>query len=273
MLPESSFLTLCIAPSDAKQDIKVVLLDVEGTTTSISFVADVMFPYARREVGKFLETTFDSDDTQADIELLRKLAQEDLAAGKTDVVQIPAAGSPKAEVVEAALKNVFAQMDTDRKTTALKQLQGHVWKHGFVSGEMQGDIYADALEAFNKWKPTTPIFIYSSGSIAAQKLLFGYNKNGDLSVYLKGHFDTTIGSKLEKESYNNIFNEIIKQYPGVEKKQVLFGTDNIKEAIAADEAGMSTFLSVRVDTAPLPENHPFHAVTTFADVWKWYSFE
>lgn len=273
IIPESSFLTFLVAPSGDKQAIKVVLLDVEGTTTSISFVADVMFPYARREVAKFLDSTFDSAETQADIEALRKLAQEDLAAGQTETVQIPAAGSPKAEVVEAAIKNVFAQMDKDRKSTALKQLQGHIWHHGFVSGEMQGDIYDDALEAFKKWKPTTPIFIYSSGSIAAQKLLFGYNKHGNLGEYLKGHFDTTIGSKLEKQSYNNIYDEIIKQYPGVEKKQILFGTDNIKEAIAADEAGFSTFLSIRSDTAPLPENHPFHAVTSFADVWQWYSFE
>lgn len=270
---KSSLLTFFVAPLDSKQAIKVVLLDVEGTTTSISFVADIMFPYARREVASFLDTTFDNADTQADIEALRKLAQEDLAAGQTETVQIPAVGSPKAEIVAAALANVLAQMNNDRKSTALKQLQGHIWHHGFVSGEMQGDIYDDALEAFNKWKPTTPIFIYSSGSIAAQKLLFGYNKHGNLGEYLKGHFDTTIGSKLEKESYNNIFNEILKQYPGVDKKQVLFGTDNIKEAIAADEAGFSTFLSVRADTLPLPENHPFHAVTTFADVWKWYSFE
>ena len=262
--------------STDKKLIKVVLLDIEGTTTSISFVSDVLFPYARRELASFLEKTFENEETQADIEELRKLAKEDLAEGKSETVQIPAVGSEKSEIVAATIKNVLAQMDTDRKTTALKQLQGHIWRHGFESKELQGDLYDDVMVAFNKWRPSIPIFIYSSGSIAAQKLLFGYNKHGNLREYLVDHFDTTIGSKLEKQSYLNIFDAITKS--GVVKGEfttgdILFATDNIKEAIAADEAGVSTVLSVRADTAPLPAEHPFFAVTTFADIWNRYRFE
>jgi 2,3-diketo-5-methylthio-1-phosphopentane phosphatase len=260
--------------SGDKQTIKVVLLDIEGTTTSISFVADVLFPYARRELVSFLERTFDSAETQADIEELRKLAKIDLSSGNTEIVQIPEAGAEKSVVLDSAIKNVLAQMNSDRKTTALKQLQGHIWRHGFESGELQGDLYDDVLEAFKNWKGSIPIFIYSSGSIAAQKLLFGYNKHGNLSNYLIDHFDTTIGSKLEAESYNRIFDAIIKSgvVANLTKKEVLFATDNIKEAIAADEAGISTVVSIRPDTAPLPAEHKFHTSTSFADFWKYYNF-
>jgi 2,3-diketo-5-methylthio-1-phosphopentane phosphatase len=260
--------------SGEKQSIKVVLLDIEGTTTSISFVSDVLFPYARRELSSFLDRNFDSSETQADIEELRKLAKADLASGNQEIVQIPEAGGDKSVILEAAIKNVLAQMNTDRKTTALKQLQGHIWRHGFESGELQGDVYDDVMDAFKKWKGSVPIFIYSSGSIAAQKLLFGYNKFGNLSEYLVDHFDTTIGSKLEAESYNKIFDAIVKSnvVPNLTKKEVLFGTDNIKEAIAADEAGLSTIVSIRPDTLPLPADHKFHTSNSFADFWKYYQF-
>lgn len=257
------------------QSIKVVLLDIEGTTTSISFVSDVLFPYVRRELVNFLDRHFDSAETQADIEALRELAKSDLASGMTTTPQIPDTGSDKSAIKEAVSKNVFAQMDMDRKSTALKQLQGHIWRHGFESKELEGDLYDDAMEAFTFWKSQgIPIFIYSSGSIAAQKLLFGYNKHGDLSPYLVDHFDTTIGSKVEEESYHKIFDAILKSNvaQNLEKKEVLFGTDNIKEAIAADKAGLSTFLSIRPGTAALPDTHPFHAVTTFADIRKYYKF-
>jgi len=258
------------------QSIKVVLLDIEGTTTSISFVSEVLFPYVRHELSNFLDRHFDSDETQADIEALRQLSKSDLSAGVDSAVQIPEAGSDKSAIKDAVCKNVFAQMDVDRKSTALKQLQGHIWRHGFESKELQGDLYDDAMEAFKFWKSHhIPIYIYSSGSIAAQKLLFGYNKNGDLSSFLVDHFDTTIGSKVEEESYHKIFDQILKSnlVPNLTKKEVLFGTDNIKEAIAADKAGLSTILSVRPGTAPLPADHPFHAVTTFADFSKYFNFQ
>lgn len=257
-----------------KQAIKVVLLDIEGTTTSISFVSEVLFPYARRELSSFLERTYDSNETQADIEELRKLAKSDLSSGNQEIIQIPDAGAEKSVILEATIKNVLAQMDTDRKSTALKQLQGHIWRHGFESGELQGDIYDDVMVAFKKWKGSIPIFIYSSGSIAAQKLLFGYNKHGNLSEYLVDHFDTTIGSKLESESYDRIFDAIVKSnvVPNLTKKEVLFGTDNIKEAIAADIAGLSTIVSIRPDTAPLPADHKFHTSNSFDDFWKFYQF-
>lgn len=257
------------------QSIKVVLLDIEGTTTSISFVSDVLFPYVRRELATFLDRHFDSDETQADIDALRTLAKADVEAGVVNSVLIPESGAEKDAIKTAVCKNVFAQMDIDRKSTALKQLQGHIWRHGFESKELEGDLYDDVMEAFKFWKTQgIPIFIYSSGSIAAQKLLFGYNKHGDLSSYLIDHFDTTIGSKIEEDSYLKIFEAIVKSkaVQNIEKRDVLFGTDNIKEAIAADKAGLSTFLSIRPDTVPLPDNHHFHAVTTFSDLHKFYKF-
>lgn len=136
--------------------VSVVILDIEGTTTPISFVADVLFPYVRKTLKEHLENNWEKDELKADIDALRyschcsnlcsdslilccrKLAEEDAQAGR-EVPQIPPETAPKEEIISAVVANVFKQMDEDRKTTALKQLQGHIWDAGYASGELKGE--------------------------------------------------------------------------------------------------------------------------------------
>jgi len=256
--------------------IRVVLLDIEGTTSSISFVSDVLFPYVRRELRSYLDANWDNEQLIQDIELLRKLAHEDEDMGIKNAIQIPEDnGTNKHEIIEAIALNVGKQMDMDRKTTALKQLQGHIWLSGYKQGVLQGHVYEDSYEAFQKWKnQDLPIFIYSSGSIAAQKLLFGYSEKGDLLPYFRGHFDTTIGVKLQSTSYLKIFEAIKAQLELNDLKigQVLFVTDNFEEAKSASQVHMSTVVSIRPGTRALPDGHKFKTITTFDSLFEMFEF-
>lgn len=233
------------------------LLDIEGTTTSIAFVYDTLFPYARAKVGAFLSARWDDPAVQEDVEALRSLAAEDAAAGR----EVPAIAPPDADVdtqIASATANVLAQMDTDRKTTALKSLQGKIWKDGYATGELRGHVFDDVAPALARWKDAGErIYIYSSGSVAAQKLLFGTSEAGDLMPWLDGYFDTTTGPKKEAASYAAIAEAV-----GDAPADVVFVTDNLNEAKAAHAAGMQVRLSVRPGNPPV-EAHPFTEITSF----------
>ncbi|KDP45890.1 hypothetical protein JCGZ_15334 [Jatropha curcas] len=130
---------------------RCIVLDIEGTTTPISFVADVLFPYARDNVGRHLTTTYETVETQDDIKLLRSQVEEDLAQGVNGSVPIPPDDAGKEEVVAALVANVEAMIRADRKITALKQLQGHIWRTGFENNELEGVVFDDVPEALEKW--------------------------------------------------------------------------------------------------------------------------
>jgi enolase-phosphatase E1 len=235
--------------------IGAVVLDIEGTTTSISFVADVMFPYVRRNLQTYLDQHWDEAQLQADVKLLRELSQEDAKNGVAGVPVIPEEGD-KATVLGKVVENVTWQMDQDRKSTALKALQGHMWESGFASGELIGDVYEDVIPFLKRLDELMiPTYIYSSGSVHAQKLLFGHTAAGDLLHFFKGHFDTTIGLKVESPSYDNITKAI-----GVAPEHTLFATDNILEAYAAEKAGWHAALADRPGNKALPEGHHFPVV-------------
>ena len=240
---------------------RAILLDIEGTTTSIRFVYDTLFPFARHHVGTFLEGAWGDAAVQSDVDALREQAGQDLADGVTDAPQIPADGSP--EVVRAAtLANVLWQMNSDRKTTGLKGLQGKIWRHGYTSGELLGHIYDDVEPALLAWRDArTPVSIYSSGSVAAQKLLFRHSERGDLTPLLASYFDTTTGPKKVASSYTAIA-EALQCDVG----EVLFVTDSLDEAVAAHEAGVRAILSIRPGNAPLAE-HAFQAITSFDELF------
>jgi 2,3-diketo-5-methylthio-1-phosphopentane phosphatase len=251
--------------------IQAVVLDIEGTTTPITFVHDVLFPYIKNQLKQHLTSTFDEQQTQSDIKALANQAQQDLADnGQYSPAPQINVNSSKDVVIQQVVNNVEYNMNVDRKMTALKQLQGHIWLSAYQSGEIKGQIYDDVLPMFEHWKTSgKDIFIYSSGSVSAQKLLFTYsdkkyNDSYDLTSYLSGHFDTQHpGSKLEAESYRIIANDINK-----EPSQILFVTDNVNEAIAAKIVGYNVVLSVRPGTAKLPENHGFPVVTSFDQILK-----
>ncbi|XP_064969368.1 probable bifunctional methylthioribulose-1-phosphate dehydratase/enolase-phosphatase E1 1 isoform X4 [Musa acuminata AAA Group] len=240
-----------------------IVLDIEGTTTPITFVTDVLFPYARDNVRKHLMSTYDSEETKEDIKLLRAQVEDDLKEGILGSVPVPSDDAGKDEVIDSLVTNVEAMIRADRKITSLKQLQGHIWRTGFENKELQGVVYEDVPEALLKWHANgIKVYIYSSGSREAQRLIFGNTSYGDLRKYLCGFFDTTVGNKRESRSYFEISVSV-----GVdEPSQVLFVTDVYAEAVAAKAAGLQVLISVRPGNAPLPENHGFKTIKSFADI-------
>ncbi|GJN37770.1 hypothetical protein PR202_gb26758 [Eleusine coracana subsp. coracana] len=250
--------------------MQCVVLDIEGTTSPISFVTDVLFPYARDNARKHLHATYDTDETDDDIALLRAQVEQDLAEGVAGAVPVPPDEAGKDRVIDALVANVEAMIKADRKVTSLKQLQGHIWRTGFEGQEIKGVVFEDVPLALEKWHASgIKAYIYSSGSREAQRLIFGNTTYGDLRKYLCGFFDTTVGTKREPRSYYEIWQSV-----GVDRpSQILFLTDVYQEATAAKAAvfnslftGLEVLISIRPGNAPLPENHGFQTITSFAEV-------
>jgi len=245
-----------------------VVLDIEGTTTPISFVADELFRYIRRELPKYLQENWGAEQLTDDITQLRTLASDDKKDNVEGLVDILDETNSKEDVITSVIKNVNWQMDKDRKSTALKNLQGHMWKAGYSRGELKAALFDDVPEAFKRWATANiPIYIYSSGSIEAQKLLFGHTNAGDLLPFISGHFDTTTGPKVEAPSYTKIVESI-----GVPHRNVLFVTDAYLEAVAANKAGLGVVLTDRPGNKPLPEDNQFTVVKSFSNLFSLYEF-
>jgi enolase-phosphatase E1 len=209
--------------------IKYILTDIEGTTTSVSFVYDVLFPYFRKNISK--------------IENLIHLPEVSNAISETHLLAREIDGKDlknTAEIIEHLLKWSLE----DRKITPLKTLQGILWNEAYKSGEIKGHIYEDVLTAFQNWKKEgLSIGIFSSGSIQAQKLIFAYSDHGDLSVYLSNYFDTTTGTKRESSTYFKISKEL-----NLKPENILFLSDIVEELYAADEIGYETIQLLRDGT-------------------------
>ncbi|CAG9789279.1 unnamed protein product [Diatraea saccharalis] len=236
---------------------KILLLDIEGTTTSISFVKDKLFPYAEENVKQFLDSQWESDDVKEAVTALRKLALEDKEKNVNGVVAIPGEDASKEDQIEGLVNNMKWQMSSDRKAGPLKLLQGLIWKKGYDAGDIKGHVYDDVLPALEQWRSSEDrkIYIYSSGSVEAQKLLFGQSLAGDLLPHIAGHFDTAVGAKQEAASYAKIVEQI-----GCQPDEILFLTDIVKEAEAASESGLHAALVSREGNAPLPEQVSFPVV-------------
>ena len=233
-------------------DVRVILLDVEGTTTPVRFVTDVLFPYARRQVAEFLERRGDEADVQGDLRRIREERDGDVQRGEAP----PAWAGDR----PSAVAYVHWLMDRDRKSTGLKTLQGRIWEEGFRRGALAGDVYADVPPAFERWRRQgREIAIFSSGSVLAQRLLFSSTPLGDLTPHLAGFFDTTSGPKREEQSYRRIAEAL-----GRAPHEVLFVSDTEAELDAALAAGMVTALCRRDEAAPPASTHP--VVETLAAV-------
>uniref|UniRef100_A0A2N9F6E4 Enolase-phosphatase E1 n=1 Tax=Fagus sylvatica TaxID=28930 RepID=A0A2N9F6E4_FAGSY len=255
------------AGADSNHEIeplrRCIVLDIEGTTTPISFVTEVLFPYARENVGRHLSATYNTEDTQDDIKLLRSQVEDDLKQGVVGAVPIPSDDAGKEDVIAALVANVEAMIRADRKITALKQLQGHIWRTGYENDELEGVVFEDVPEALEKWHAFgIKVYIYSSGSRLAQRLIFGNTNYGDLRKYLSGFFDTTVGNKKEAQSYFEISESV-----GVDKpSEILFVTDVYQEAVAAKVAGLEVIISIRPGNGPLPDNHGFKTIKSFSEI-------
>jgi enolase-phosphatase E1 len=198
--------------------ITTILTDIEGTTSSISFVKDVLFPYARERLPAFVVTHADDPDVQ---HWLHEAAKE---AGLVSTGQ--------QELIDLLLEWI----DADRKSTALKALQGMIWKDGYASGEYRAHVYPEVAARLRAWHAAGKrLYVYSSGSVPAQKLFFAHSEAGDLGPLLSGYFDTETGPKREAESYRRIATSI-----GVPAGEILFLSDIVEELDAAAAAGLRT---------------------------------
>ncbi len=207
----------------------IILTDIEGTTSSISFVRDVLFPYARRALPLFVKRHHNNPEVRRWL---------DAAA-----IDIGGVGS------DDCIVDVLQQwIDEDRKHTALKALQGLIWSDGYAGGNYRAHIYPDAAAALSAWHADGHVLhVYSSGSVAAQRLFFGHSEAGDLLPLFSGFFDTEVGGKRDSESYRRIATEL-----GVTPAEVLFLSDVVEELDAAREAGMRTVLVDRREDYPTP---------------------
>lgn len=235
---------------------RAILLDIEGTTTPIAFVHDVLFSYARDHVREFLDSNFDVDEVRADIALLRDEHAIEVSKGE----QPPAFDETRAESIAAYVAWLIAR---DRKSTGLKSLQGKIWRQGYRDGTLKSQVYADVAPAMERWRARgLNVSIFSSGSVLAQKLLFAHTDAGDLTPFIDSYFDTNVGKKNEAESYRRIAETM-----SVNTDEVTFVSDVIAELAAASEAGMSVLLSVRPGNAP-QENAEgrFRVVNSFEEI-------
>ena len=242
---------------DAAQ-IRAILLDIEGTTTPVSFVYEVLFPYARQHLREFLQGHSENAEVNSLISALERQRASDLQNG----LEPPGwFDNSKKELVESAASYAAWLMDRDSKCTPLKSLQGRIWQEGYQTGRLRGQVFADVPPAFERWRrQDRRLFIYSSGSVLAQKLLFQSTEFGDLTLKLDGFFDTEIGNKTDAQSYTRIAASI-----GSEPSQILFISDAVKELQAAHSVGVNSILCVRESQETSAADVP--AVHTFDDIF------
>ncbi len=227
--------------SQAAADVQAIVTDIEGTTTSISFVHDVLFPYARQNMQQFV---------------LQNQANPIVAQALSDVRTLM--NNPQADIY-AVIATLDGWMDADKKITPLKTLQGLLWEDGYVQGAFQGHVYDDAYVQLQNWYSSNlPLYVYSSGSVYAQKLLFSHSTFGDMTPLFAGNFDTRVGSKREAASYQAIAQQI-----GLPAQSILFLSDTVEELDAAAIAGMQTVL-VNRSGAPISSSYP--TVTNFYQI-------
>jgi len=239
---------------------KLYLLDVEGTTSPVSLVSEQLFPYARKHLELFLRERAEDAGVRADLALLVEESR-----GEEDEKQIlHFAQDDKSLQIDSAVAYLLWLMDRDRKSTALKSIQGKIWKSGYLAGELVGTVFPDVPAAFERWTKTpreARVAIYSSGSVEAQKLIFRYSSAGDLTPFISGYFDTRTGAKTSAESYR-----VIARACGVEAGEILFVSDLLRELDPAREAGCMTRLSVREGYAVVVDAHSHIPITSFAEV-------
>jgi enolase-phosphatase E1 len=245
-----------VTPQALEKPITALLLDIEGTTTPIDFVYNVLFPYARRRVKDYLAAHWSLPPVSTDVAGLVEENINDRTRGLD-----PPALEETPDSVSVAVY-VLWLMDQDRKTTPLKSLQGKIWDEGYRTGELRSQVFADVAPALRRWNEQGKrITIYSSGSVLAQKLLFGNTEAGDLTPLIDKYFDTNIGAKKDPESYRRIV-EALELDPSA----VLFLSDVSDELDAAATAGLRTLLCVRPGNNP-QQSAPAHAIIrTFDEV-------
>jgi len=214
--------------------IRAIITDIEGTTSSLCFVKDTLFPYARQRLGDYLRSQVNTPEIQSQLEEIRRITNQENMS------------------IEEIITQLIQWIDEDKKITPLKTIQGLIWEEGYQQGMYQGHIYPDAVEALRKWHQDNIILgVYSSGSVYAQKLLFAHTKYGDLTNLFQYYFDTNIGAKIESKSYQNI-----ATFLNISPEEILFLSDVETELNAAKQAGFQTTWLVRDGEINTTVNHP-----------------
>lgn len=212
--------------------IKAIVTDIEGTTSSLSFVKDVLFPYARERMAEFVRAHAQEPAVRRELEEVRRLSGKNL---------------DDAKIIEQLIRWI----EEDKKITPLKSLQGMIWEDGYKKGAFKGHMYEDAVRHLKEWKDAgIALYVFSSGSVQAQKLLFAHSDYGDLTPLFSGYFDTLIGNKREADAYRKIA-EAVGAPPG----DILFLSDIREELDAAKTAGMQTLWLVRNGTLDAQTRH------------------
>jgi len=246
--------------------VRHLVFDIEGTTTPITFVKDVLFPFASNNVETYLASTWASDKTKADVRALKEYADSTAADKKRTSSMVDSVDSTSPKSLAAFVQHLIAM---DLKVGALKQLQGHMWDGGYSSGQLRSIVYDDVPTFFQQVCQhnrtadgnSIQINIYSSGSREAQRLLFKHTNHGDLRECISCYFDTKCGHKRESASYADIALSLgMDDY-----SQILFVTDIYEEAVAADAAGYKVLIALRPGNAALPTNNKFTTISSFAE--------
>ncbi len=213
--------------------IRAIVTDIEGTTSSLSFVKDVLFPYARRHLAEFVRAHGADPAVRAQLAAVAE-----------------AAGRPLDD--EQAIEQLLHWIDEDRKITPLKAIQGMIWEAGYRHGDFQGHVYDDAVRRLRHWQQQgIALYVFSSGSVQAQKLLFGHSTHGDLLPLFSGYFDTTVGAKREADAYRQIAGHI-----GLAPGEILFLSDIREELDAARIAGFRCCWLIRDGDLPREASCP-----------------
>ncbi|MDX1505654.1 MAG: acireductone synthase [Spongiibacter sp.] len=225
--------------------IKAIVTDIEGTTSSIDFVHEVLFPYSTAALPDYVR---------------RHRGEKRVAALLNDVA---ARAKLSVDDTEGQIQQLLDWIAADKKITPLKSLQGLIWESGYRNGEFKAHVYADAVEQLKAWhQQGIELYVYSSGSIFAQKLFFGYSEGGDLRFLFNDYFDTTSGPKRDAASYRNIARSIDKP-----PQEILFLSDIVEELDAAQAANMHTVWVQREATGTaLVEQPPHVSVSSFNDI-------
>lgn len=214
--------------------IRIILTDIEGTTSAVSFVHEVLFPYAARHMADYLQTH----------------AEEPAVASQLN--EVASLSGRNREDLDGLILELLGWIQEDKKITPLKALQGMIWKKGFEEGAFKGHVYPDAYLQLKAWHESgIRLFIYSSGSVDAQQLMFGHSDFGDLRPLFDGYFDTRMGGKKESQSYHNIIENL-----GEDPSRILFLSDVVAELDAAKATGMQTVHLVREPGMETSADHP-----------------
>jgi enolase-phosphatase E1 len=238
--------------------ISTILLDIEGTTTPIDFVYQILFPYARARLKDFITRHEADEEVRA---IVAGLCDEHAIDKSADLPPLRCANDPDEEQIEAIVAYGQWLMDQDRKVTSLKTLQGKIWEEGYRSGELKGEVFPDVPPNLRRWREQgKTVCIYSSGSVLAQRLLFAHTGQGDLTKFIQDFFDTKVGHKTEPGSYTRIAGLLGKP------SEILFISDVLAELDAARAAGVQTHLCVRPGNPRQPDSSIHDTIYTFDEV-------